>query len=99
MTAAAPGAYNHRQWMDDTGALAGNFAQIGNVLDATLSFLQAVGAGHTQISGTVALADEGKTLANAGMSLRREWDAAFRDVNAAVAATRGDRAEAKEYAE
>lgn len=96
---AVPGGYNHQQWMADTGALAGNFAQIAKVLDATLPFLNAVGAGPTQIRGTVALSDEGKMLATSGHNLRGRWDAAFRDVNSAVTAARDDRAEDKRYAQ
>jgi len=97
---AAPGAYNHQQWMADTGALAGMLGQMAKVLDATLPYLNAVGAGRTQVTGTIALSDEAKGLAAGGEDgLRRRWDAAFRDVNTAITAARDDRAEDKQYAQ
>lgn len=91
--------YNQRQWNIDTSGLTGNFEGIAKILDATLPYLNAVQAGQTQVSGAITLADEGRQRARSGEDLRTRWNATFRDLNSAAAATRGDRAEDKRYAQ
>jgi hypothetical protein len=96
---ALPGAYRHPQYMQDTGALAESLTGIGKLFTAMLPYLNAVGAGPTQTKGAIGLAEEGKSRGASVIATARKFDAQYRDLNGAVAAARGDRAENKHYAQ
>jgi hypothetical protein len=90
--------YNHTQWMGDTTGLGDAVSDIGALLQAAEPYLKQVQAGQTQMEGNRRLAETCTQLGRQTAEVAKTWDAAYGDVNRAVTATHGDRAENKGYA-
>jgi hypothetical protein len=89
--------YGHTQWNSEFGGFTQDAIKLAEMIEATLTPLQFVGAGATQVNGTKALASLVGQWGNQGEEHREAVNKRYESLNQAAQRVGDDAADAKEY--